>query len=803
MCTAPPKSPRLRLEGLHNHGIDVTWEIPQQYGDAALSGFQMVKDGKLYGSIIAPDVLSTTVSGVTLGDVATLQIVALTNHPVGKLEHEGSIFSGSDSGIDNTSAIVQDEKGILLKPPSFPHQPAVIHLKPQKGEELPLMEKFSACKPGPKLMVSYTGLVQPPSKVWSENLTGHSAIVAWTTDEKKKKHYVSPENYQVTWWPGDNPDTDIRSQSTTNDHITISGLKPATKYTVIVEARRAQLYSSYIEEESEERDNSTFILTAQSEQLCVTTGCPPEPPTNIGVITSRCNSLQIAWHSPVEHGIEVIGLRVYVFPSENKKVGYSQCMELLPDITSLMIQDLAESTEYIIHVLAITQEYFDQLPSRSKRKKKSHSLSKDWEKVPKDSPWLPYASMHAITSGTHAPADLTCVTSAMDTIVVKWTPPQVLGTNKLESCVVRWSEESRSKTPRNGNSRGSLTVHPEDTMAEITSLMPGRNYKILVEAHILVKMTLEEQKNSDSDYRNAQVASDVIIVRTKAPVNPPELFLTGYSSNHITLYWEKPVLFTAMQNKDMSGCSSCIKRNLVGYRLDVNGRTHTRLGPAAQNCTLTNCRCDKKYTIVLVALTTTENERNRRKKIESKEANWRDSSSTISKDDKNEEYDEAPSQAIDVILPKPQPGALVSLEAKFTRSASKKNANEHRYGFINIEWCTQKSSDSHTPSSTSGIQGFDVSYVSSHDDKEHTKSLPPNATSYELPIKTERLIYDISVQPIYDDDYYFSPSQNLTYQCPGSPDPPMLCCTSIHSDHFTIEWGEPTLYGGVEIKGYQ
>lgn len=37
MAPAAPKSPKLRLEGLHPEGLDVTWQIPQQCGDAAIS----------------------------------------------------------------------------------------------------------------------------------------------------------------------------------------------------------------------------------------------------------------------------------------------------------------------------------------------------------------------------------------------------------------------------------------------------------------------------------------------------------------------------------------------------------------------------------------------------------------------------------------------------------------------------------------------------------------------------------------------------------------------------------------------
>ena len=37
MAPAAPRSPKLRLEGLTPDGIDVTWQIPQQHGDAAIS----------------------------------------------------------------------------------------------------------------------------------------------------------------------------------------------------------------------------------------------------------------------------------------------------------------------------------------------------------------------------------------------------------------------------------------------------------------------------------------------------------------------------------------------------------------------------------------------------------------------------------------------------------------------------------------------------------------------------------------------------------------------------------------------
>jgi len=34
----------------------VTWEVPQQYGDAVLSGYQLLKNDTIYGSTIPPEV---------------------------------------------------------------------------------------------------------------------------------------------------------------------------------------------------------------------------------------------------------------------------------------------------------------------------------------------------------------------------------------------------------------------------------------------------------------------------------------------------------------------------------------------------------------------------------------------------------------------------------------------------------------------------------------------------------------------------------------------------------------------------
>jgi hypothetical protein len=46
----------------------------------------MLKNGRLYGSIIPPEVNSLRIRDVSLGEKVALQLIALTEHPVGKID---------------------------------------------------------------------------------------------------------------------------------------------------------------------------------------------------------------------------------------------------------------------------------------------------------------------------------------------------------------------------------------------------------------------------------------------------------------------------------------------------------------------------------------------------------------------------------------------------------------------------------------------------------------------------------------------------------------------------------------------
>jgi hypothetical protein len=52
----------------------------------------------------------------------------------------------------------------------------------ETGEEYD-PERHVDCIPGPKLDVDYTDLVQLPSKLWIENVTGRSAVICWSSSK--------------------------------------------------------------------------------------------------------------------------------------------------------------------------------------------------------------------------------------------------------------------------------------------------------------------------------------------------------------------------------------------------------------------------------------------------------------------------------------------------------------------------------------------------------------------------------------------------------------------------------------------
>ncbi|KAK7102883.1 hypothetical protein V1264_021041 [Littorina saxatilis] len=616
--------------------------------------------------------------------------------------------------------------------------------------------------------------------------------------EERKAHFVSADSYQVTWWPGDRPQDEINSDSTTDDHLLITTLRPHTTYTVVVEARKMEKYRDMDETvspaETPEGLNA-FILSSKSEHLTVRTASPPDPPHNVGISATTCNSLNVAWDPPQEHGSEVIAIRMECV-SLNAQDPHHVTEDIMPDSTSADITGLHEKTEYLVRVVAVTEEYFDRLPDKHKHKK-LHAIPRDALVAQEESPWLPSASIIAKTAGTEAPANIRLTQSTMTALTLSWTPPLVYGSNKLLSQIVRWRDVRRTKPsdPEDLIVASHVSLLPTEDTLTISDLVPGSQYQIVIEAVVSIKTSLNpDQWDSGIEKyrRTAHVMSKPLVVWTRAPIEPPKLLVQSYDQSSAVLYWEKPILMSII-GKDDEGNPRYLRRYLEGYRLEINGKLQSCLGPQAQTCTLTKCKPGKVYSVVLVAMTCTEDRRRERKekfKGYFKTTAPQDTDYVGLLDD--DLLDQAPSDAMDITLPKSQDGFLETVKTSFNHQEER---DSRTFGDVEVSWTIQGQSNL--------LKQFSIIWYSSEDRVIQTKYVGPEKRRATIPVTHLKSIYTVTVEPCYYTDVLPQQPQDVHIMIPGPPDAPEIFLRSKDKDEFVIEWGEPRCYGGVKVKGYQ
>lgn len=61
----------------------------------------------------------------------------------------------------------------------------------------------------------------------------------------------------------------------------------------------------------------------------------------------------------------------------------------------------------------------------------------------------------------------------------------------------------------------------------------------------------------------------------------------------------------------------------------------------------------------------------------------------------------------------------------------------------------------------------------------------------------------MTVEPSYFTETLPQGPQSIQLVIPGPPDSPEIFTKSVSPEEFVIEWGEPRLYGGVRVRGYQ
>ena len=86
----------------------------------------------------------------------------------------------------------------------------------------------------------------------------------------------------------------------------MSNLKPTQLYTVQVESRK-ETKRLESEGKSKSKQEYKFIVYSKSNLLQFQTAGPPDPPTNLTVISTTCPAIKVSWDPPVDHGSELIG----------------------------------------------------------------------------------------------------------------------------------------------------------------------------------------------------------------------------------------------------------------------------------------------------------------------------------------------------------------------------------------------------------------------------------------------------------------------------------------------------------------
>jgi hypothetical protein len=91
----------------------------------------------------------------------------------------------------------------------------------------------------------------------------------------------------------------------------------------------------------------------------------------------------------------------------------------------------------------------------------------------------------------------------------------------------------------------------------------------------------------------------------------------------------------------------------------------------------------------------------------------------------------------------------------------------------------------------------------------HCRQLPEsNSDHYCLCITSQcyftsfRTLYDIVVEPQYENGVVAPHVEHVQCLIPGCPDAPVIWLRAIESNEFVIEWAEPRLYG-FKCAGYQ
>jgi hypothetical protein len=269
-------------------------------------------------------------------------------------------------------------------------------------------------------------------------------------------------------------------------------------------------------------------------------------------------------------------------------------VEVMPDSTEFTLTNLIERTDYTVTIYGITEEYL------------SENRCREVAQLPKKlkpSEWLANKSLEFSTSGCEPASEIKIHGATNESIQLEWTLPKAYGSTRYFSQILRWKLEQ-------GGEERNMELDSNAASAIIPGTLPSGVYKICLDSIFSVKINLEEDTDESGRREICLTATESTTVRFHMPstCERPEIYLTGYTTNTIDLAWNKPNVFNIIDHPEQINEQLRIHCRILGYKIDIDGRTQKTLDEDQYQCTLTECQPGQEYKVQLIAQTTIQNE---------------------------------------------------------------------------------------------------------------------------------------------------------------------------------------------------
>ena len=317
--------------------------------------------------------------------------------------------------------------------------------------------------------------------------------------------------------------------------FTITNLEPETEYQLLLQCVAPHINDDNYEEHP--------INITQSRTVSFKTGTLPGPPTDVSVVTSTENSIKLAWETPIERGIPVAAIHLSVRRKDPDCTDEGRSFQVSAETCVFSFDFLAPKTEYNFVLRALTED--DLVEVHGKDSSSAVCLS-------------------AWTNGIEAAENLHVQSRSPTSIAISWQHALAYGMSSIQGYVVHYVQTRQLRKRSRGlvgqvrDLGDKLTVGSENRHAEVQGLEPGTVYKIMLETVVgFGDYSYDEDFESDGSEVNSATSSVLsermpeiqrlylsqpLLVCTTAPLEPPVLIVSGFTSTQIHLSWNKPLL---------------------------------------------------------------------------------------------------------------------------------------------------------------------------------------------------------------------------------------------------------------------